>query len=1215
MRSISPWPVALSLLFLAATWIAACDKDGITEPDAPNRAPATVGAIPAQTIGAGETVTLDLSPWFNDPDEDMLAYSAQSSNAGLATASTSGNTLTIRAATREAGKNSPETLPPDAPDISPDVSSERLDPEREADIRSLEALYKNRTVTSEAAENAIAISVAAKEIVTITVTARDPEGLTATQSFETMVNEDNQAPVAVGAIPDQTLETGQNVGIDAAPWFADPDGDELSYQAASSHPDVATVAVSGSVVTVQGVAEGDAQIEIAARDPDGLTAAQSFKATVATVPEDNQAPQAVGAIPDQTLETGQNVGIDAAPWFADPDGDELSYQAASAHPNVATVAVSGSVVTVQGVAEGDAQIEIAASDPDGLTAAQSFKATVENTEIRVAFETDAVAAPEGASVTLNVLASSPLESAVTLHYALGVDADSESRAADASDYTDPAEGIIEIPAGSSSGVIEIHINDDGDIEPTREVFTVTLNEPDDGDGYALGSPASAAVQIKEGVCDRTPRVRDQIVREAGLGECADIDDQALAKITLLYLPENQTPAKQGDAPGAYGDPEMRDGNVITSLREKDFDGLVNLLDLSLSRNQLTALPPNLFSDLTKLSHLRLEDNRIATLPSGIFGNLSRLQWLSLQQNQIDRLSKDMFNGLSDLKILLLGENRIANLPEDAFEGLGSLVEINLGHNQIRELPAGAFSNLTQLETLNLVENRITALPAGIFLGLSRMKRVWLHGNSLGAITLNLNMRRTDNENLLAPGPAVIDIHLAQGFPLTMEIPLSISGGTLSANSILLKAGSESSTEVTVTRDANGQDGVQVAAGEIANLRPGARGGIEFNLPDPLTLFGATANSPPVALSQLPAMQFRAGDAPESLKISEYFRDPDGQSLTYAATVADPNVASVDVAGDFVTVRPQGGGSTKITVTATDTDNLSVESVLLASVREDRLGSFKIDLIYLDPEARALESVFQSAADYWMSILADTELPDAPLKEELWWDCTDAPLNQPNPVDPIDDLAIAISVTDFFGVGGGLAAAGVCSVREDSGLPVTGILQLDRADIPHLREKGALEQVILHEIGHTLGIGIIWDDLNLLRNVPASGEERTDTHFAGPLAIKAFDEAGGTNYPNEPKAPVDSNGAHWREEVMHTELMTGAANEGEHNPLSAITIQALADMGYAVNVDQAEAYALPGVVIAKRGAGQTISYGDDVLKNPIRIIDRDGRTVRIIPAKE
>ena len=108
MDSIIRLPVRLRaslpfLLFFAATWIAACDKDGITGPDLANRAPEAVGTIPAQTIGAGETVTVDVSPYFRDPDGDILTYSARTSDADVATASASGSTVTIGAAAQKTG--------------------------------------------------------------------------------------------------------------------------------------------------------------------------------------------------------------------------------------------------------------------------------------------------------------------------------------------------------------------------------------------------------------------------------------------------------------------------------------------------------------------------------------------------------------------------------------------------------------------------------------------------------------------------------------------------------------------------------------------------------------------------------------------------------------------------------------------------------------------------------------------------------------------------------------------------------------------------------------------------------------------------------------------------------------------------------------------------------------------------------------------------------
>lgn len=69
-----------------------------------------------------------------------------------------------------------------------------------------------------------------------------------------------------------------------------------------------------------------------------------------------------------------------------------------------------------------------------------------------------------------------------------------------------------------------------------------------------------------------------------------------------------------------------------------------------------------------------------------------------------------------------------------------------------------------------------------------------------------------------------------------------------------------------------------------------------------------------------------------------------------------------------------------------------------------------------------------------------------------------------------------------------------------------------------------------------------------------------------------------------------------------------------SPLSAITIQALADMGYSVNAALADAYtiALPdarGPVAAE--AGDMVPLGHDIERLPIRVVDAEGRVVRVI----
>ena len=80
-----------------------------------------------------------------------------------------------------------------------------------------------------------------------------------------------------------------------------------------------------------------------------------------------------------------------------------------------------------------------------------------------------------------------------------------------------------------------------------------------------------------------------------------------------------------------------------------------------------------------------------------------------------------------------------------------------------------------------------------------------------------------------------------------------------------------------------------------------------------------------------------------------------------------------------------------------------------------------------------------------------------------------------------------------------------------------------------------------------------------------------------------------------------------------ELMSPTQNVGVADPLSAVTIQSLADLGYAVDVGLAEAYALPGAVAEDAAESvDRIEYGDDTPRAPIIVVDRSGRIVGMIP---
>ena len=99
---------------------------------------------------------------------------------------------------------------------------------------------------------------------------------------------------------------------------------------------------------------------------------------VAPQPPANRPPQASGTIPAARILVDDVVTVDVSAYFTDPDGDRLSYTATVSPSTVASVTVSGSIVTIVGLATGDAVATVTASDPAGLSAQQQVGVNVDD---------------------------------------------------------------------------------------------------------------------------------------------------------------------------------------------------------------------------------------------------------------------------------------------------------------------------------------------------------------------------------------------------------------------------------------------------------------------------------------------------------------------------------------------------------------------------------------------------------------------------------------------------------------------------------------------------------------------------------------------------------------------------------------------------------------------------------------------------------------------
>ncbi len=77
------------------------------------------------------------------------------------------------------------------------------------------------------------------------------------------------------------------------------------------------------------------------------------------------------------------------------------------------------------------------------------------------------------------------------------------------------------------------------------------------------------------------------------------------------------------------------------------------------------------------------------------------------------------------------------------------------------------------------------------------------------------------------------------------------------------------------------------------------------------------------------------------------------------------------------------------------------------------------------------------------------------------------------------------------------------------------MEFDTADLADMEADGSLYSVILHEMGHVLGIGTIWEDAGLL-----VGAGTNNPRFTGAQAVAAYNAIFGTNATG---VPVEQNG--------------------------------------------------------------------------------------------
>ena len=391
-----------------------------TPPPANN--PPTVRTIPDESLMVGDTESVTLSRYADDPEGGALTYSASSSNDAVATTSVAGAELTITAVavgtatitvTVSDSTNSvdrdfdvkvttappveppgPSNEPPEQTERIPhvgiddlrregtyviDLSDHYFDPDGDGDDLEFSAVSSDPAIADVNVDGPM-LTITGVSVGTANVTVTADDGTDQRrQTFRVTVG--SQAPEVDPSLPTRfTLDlAGDTMPLNLAKYYDDPEGDDLTYTANSDNTDVATVTDpgDGSMITITAVAEGMATITVTAEDSDNDPVPHAFIVMVGAPAVINADPVVTGGFGPMGLQVGQTKNLNLAMHFSDPDeGDQLTFEASSDKEMYATEMVDGSTLTITAVAPGTATITVTAMDSRGGSTTATFMVTV-----------------------------------------------------------------------------------------------------------------------------------------------------------------------------------------------------------------------------------------------------------------------------------------------------------------------------------------------------------------------------------------------------------------------------------------------------------------------------------------------------------------------------------------------------------------------------------------------------------------------------------------------------------------------------------------------------------------------------------------------------------------------------------------------------------------------------------------------------------------------
>ena len=715
----------------------------------------------------------------------------------------------------------------------------------------------------------------------------------------------------------------------------------------------------------------------------------------------NRPPETGGTIPPQALaELGPAVGVSTAPYFFDPDGDWLTYAAASSNAGVVTAFVSGDTVFASGDivwlmprAAGTARVTVTAQDPDGLSATQVMTVT-----------TAASAGPQSDREVLEVF----------------YDSTSGASWRDSTNWKTSAplgewHGVTTDPAGRVTG-LELYFDLNGLIPPALGSL-VNLRVLILGANYRLMGPIPGELGNLVNLRELTFYANELTGPiPAELGNLVNLRE-------LTFYANELT----GPIPAELGNlVNLRElnlwNNKLTGPLPAALGNLVNLRLLDLSRNDFTGPIPAALGSLVNLVELDLRFNDLTGPIPAELGRLKSLGRLDLSYNW--RLSGPLPSGIPNLGLNIFVTQMCAPAAwqerlTSEFYGLlceaeaetDVTIDVAVVYTPAAREAAGGAAAIEAEIDLMIAETNQAYATSGVHQRLALVGRSEVpYTETSSLVDIDRLISSTDGHmdeahalrartgadlvHLIAGGPNYVVAgrgQLVGAFGVTHRL----GGGLVFAHELghnmglvhdryeahhgraggnaggvsphpaygyvnqqaFVAGAAESSRWSTIMsyptqcvdagincqwlplfsnprQSYNGDPlGIPYGAGASGVTGPADAAAV-LNAMGPAVAWSrdrpAGANRPPAASGTLPD---RALILPGMLTVdvSPAFVDPDGDPLSYTVSSSAPDVVTVLAAGPRVTLTAVGGGRATIRVTATDPGGLSATQAFTVTV--------------------------------------------------------------------------------------------------------------------------------------------------------------------------------------------------------------------------------------------------------------------------------------------